>query len=98
MNSVFFFFFFFFFFFIDGLGPVACSHAELILKLWIFLALGRTPWTGISQFGFLKLISKNLSEETQESHEDFRQDIQPRNDLFIYNLFNDDYSGSDYIR
>jgi hypothetical protein len=32
----------FFFFSLDGLGCVACSHSELILKLWLLQTVGRT--------------------------------------------------------
>jgi hypothetical protein len=34
------------FFYLDGLGYLASSHSELIMKLWNLWTVGRTLWTG----------------------------------------------------
>jgi hypothetical protein len=35
-----------FFFYFERLCFLACSHSELIPKLWILYKVGRTPWSG----------------------------------------------------
>jgi hypothetical protein len=43
-TQIFWLFLLFFFFYLGGLGSLACSHSELIMKLWMVLTVGRTSW------------------------------------------------------